>query len=167
MVKTMKRIGKATAAAVIALGTLALVGAPVFADANHDAAGGGVQLAHMGGGQGMGPGMMGPGQGMGQGMMGQGMMGYGYGMGQAAPGAGWGSHCPNAETTALDKDLTVDDVRERLGRNLQMQGNERLKVGDVLRTDDDTIVAEIVTVDDSLVQRLEIDRHSGRMQRIN
>jgi hypothetical protein len=48
-----------------------------------------------------------------------------------------------------------------------MQGNERLKVGDVTRTDDDTIVAEIVTVDDSLVQRLEIDRHSGRMQRIN
>jgi hypothetical protein len=171
MVTTMKRIGKATAAAVIALGALTLVGAPVFADANHDAAGGGVQLAHMGGGQGMGygmgPGMMGPGQGMGHGMMGQGMMGYGNGTGPAAPGAGWGSHCPNAETTALDKDLTVDDVRERLGRNLQMQGNERLKVGDVTRTDDDTIVAEIVTVDDSLVQRLEIDRHSGRMQRIN
>ena len=120
----------------------------------------------MGHGMMMDPGMMGQGM-MGQGMMGQGMMGYGYGMGQATPEAGRDVHCPDAETKAVDKDLTVDEVRERLGQNLQLQGNERLKVGDVTQADDDTIVAEIVTVDDSLVERLEIDRHSGRMQRIN
>ena len=31
--------------------------------------------------------------------------------------------------------------------------------------DEDTIVAEIVTNDGSLVDRIEVDRHTGRMRR--
>ncbi len=42
----------------------------------------------------------------------------------------------------------------------------RLKRGKVEAKDDDTIIAEIVTVDDSLVQRLAIDRDTGSQRRI-
>ena len=44
--------------------------------------------------------------------------------------------------------------------------NKRLKVGEVKEADDDTIVAEIVTQDGSLVQRLKVDRHTGQMQQV-
>ncbi len=42
----------------------------------------------------------------------------------------------------------------------------RLKRGKVEAKDDDTIIAEIVTVDDSLVQGLAIDRDTGSQRRI-
>ncbi len=103
-------------------------------------------------GYGMGPGMMGPGYGMGPGQgygMGPGMMGPGYSMGPAA---------------RSDLDLSADDVRARIEGNLTWRGNKRLKVGDVTETDDDTVTADIVTQDGSLVQRFKVDRHSGRMQ---
>jgi hypothetical protein len=109
-------------------------------------------------GQGMGPGMMGPGmmgQGMGPGMMGPGMMGQGMGpgmMGQGMMGGG-----PAAAS------LTVEDVKSNLERWLAWQGNPRLKVGNVAEKDKATITAEIVTVDNSLVQKLEVDRRTGMM----
>lgn len=102
----------------------------------------------------MGPGMMGPGM-MGQGMMGQGMMGYGYGPGMM----GWGG--PGRTT-----DLSSDDVKSMLERWINWQGNPRLKVGDVKEQNDDVIVADIVTQDGSLVDRLKVDRHTGYMQRV-
>jgi hypothetical protein len=54
-----------------------------------------------------------------------------------------------------------------LGHRLAWQGNENLKVGEVAEKDEDTITAEIVTQDDSLVQRLEVNRHTGWMQPAN
>jgi hypothetical protein len=98
----------------------------------------------------MGPGMMGPGM-MGPGMMGPGTMGPGYGMGPAA---------------RSDQDLSADDVRARLEQSLAWHGNKRLKVGDVKEADDDSIIAEIVTQDGSLVNRFKVDRHSGQMQQV-
>jgi hypothetical protein len=86
-------------------------------------------------GQGIGPGMMG------QGMMGQGMMGAG----------------PAAAS------LSVNDVKSNIGRWLSWQANPRLKVGNVAEKDSNTITAEIVTVDNSLVQKLEVDRRTGAM----
>lgn len=153
-----------------------------------------VQLAHMGGGGGAqgqgGPGMMGrghgsgpgygagpgcgtgPGYGMGpgSGMMSQGMMGQGhgsgpgYGMGPGMMGQGFGSGQRFGDQVVLSKDLTIDDVRHFLEHRMEMHGNKRVKVGDVTETDDDTITADIVTQDGSLVQRFKIDRHSGQMQ---
>jgi hypothetical protein len=141
--------------------------------------------------QGMGPGMMGqgmqqmpgtPGQGMmdpemmrmmmqmmnmmhGQSMPGPGMRGGGQGMGpgmmQGMPGAGMmGSQGPGMRVTPVQH-LTTDDVRHFFGHWLERQDNPRLKLGKVEQADEDTIVAEIVTVDDSLVQRFKVDRHSG------
>jgi hypothetical protein len=57
--------------------------------------------------------------------------------------------------------LSTDDVRTFFERHLAALGNERLKVGNVEAMDDDTITAEVVTVDDSLVESFEVDRHTG------
>lgn len=62
--------------------------------------------------------------------------------------------------------LTVEQARTLAESRLILSGNDRLKVGSVEAVDDNTIVVEIVTVDDSLVVRRNIDRNSGRMQRI-
>lgn len=89
-----------------------------------------------------------------------GMMGHGYGMTGQAYG-----HAPCGQAAAqTGEDLEIGDVQTRLERWLAMQGNDRLKLGKIEAVDDDTITAEIVTVDDSLVQKLAVDRHSGQMQ---
>ena len=64
-----------------------------------------------------------------------------------------------------DLDLTVEQARTLAESRLILSGNDRLKVGSVETVDDDTIAIEIVTVDDSLVVRREIDRDTGRMKR--
>ena len=112
-------------------------------------------------GQGVGPGMMG--QGMGPGMMGQGMepgmMGQGMGSGMG----GWSRL--EGRRVVPTMQLSTDDVRRFLERHLTALGNERLKVGNVEAMDDDTITADIVTVDDSLVESFEVDRHTGLIAR--
>jgi hypothetical protein len=107
-------------------------------------------MEHMGGMTGqMGPGMMGqmPGM-MGQmpGMMGQGMRGW--------SGLVGGRVVPMMQ-------LSTDDVRGFFELHLAALGNERLKVGKVEALDNETISAEIVTVDESLVESFEVDRHTG------
>ena len=121
-------------------------------------------------GQGMMPGGMGPaatGQGMGQCMMhsgmGSGMMGQnmGRGMMQGGSRSGMGALFGSRVTPIMN--LSPEDVRGYLGLQLQRLNNKRLKIGD-LKSDDGTITADIVTVDNSLVQRLKIDRHTGVIQ---
>lgn len=127
---------------------------------------------------GMGPGMTGSGSMMGHGMMpmmqhmmpmiqqmhremmGQGTMGHGMWGGGYGHGSAYGKSAIQPDT-----DLSADDVRARIERSLKWHGNERLKVGEIKELDDDTIVADIVTLDDSLVDRLEVDRHTGSMHR--
>jgi hypothetical protein len=97
---------------------------------------------------GPGSGMMGPGMLMGPGMMGPGMMGW-YGQPQA------------------NLNLSVDDVRGSLERSIAMMGNPRLKPGRVVATNDDSITAEIVTVDkEAIVQRFAVNRHTGYWQQV-
>ncbi len=64
-----------------------------------------------------------------------------------------------------DLDLTVEQARTLAESRLILAGNDRLKVGTVEAIDEETIVVEIVTVDDSLVVRREIDRDTGRQRR--
>ncbi len=61
--------------------------------------------------------------------------------------------------------LSAADVRHYLEHRLDSDGNPRLAIGEVTETDDDIITAEVVTTDGSLVERLSIDRHSGRVAR--
>jgi hypothetical protein len=44
---------------------------------------------------------------------------------------------------------------------LDRLNNKRLKLGDI-RSDD--ITADVVTLDNSLVQRLKVDRHTGAIE---
>lgn len=152
----MTRIGKSMAGAA-GLAMLALFPAaglagtdhsPISGDATERSATGELRLAHMRGPAG-GPGMMGPG------MLGGRMMGPGlYGVPD------------DDDRVVLSRDLTVDDVRHFLEHRLEMRGNKRLKLGDVTSADEDMIVAEITTVDGSLVERLEVDRHTGEIHAV-
>jgi hypothetical protein len=63
--------------------------------------------------------------------------------------------------------ITVERARAILDGVLAWHGNPRLKLGTVEEQNEDTIVAEILTVDDSLVQRLAIDRATGTFRRID
>ncbi len=92
-------------------------------------------------------------------MMGHGMMGQGMGsQGKMAPGMGpW---------VVPIKHLSTDEVRHFLEHRLDGQGYKRLKVGSVEEKDNGTISAEIVTVEGSLVQRLEVDRHTGLITQV-
>ena len=137
------------------------------------------------GGQGMmGRGMTGPGMG-GQGMMGLGTMGRGMacpgmtGPGMMGPGMGGQGMMPMMRQmhrgmmgpgfgmrVTLPRDLSVDDVRHFLEHRLAHQGYKRLKVGTIKEKDKDTVAADIVTADGSLVQRLEVNRHTGIMKEV-
>lgn len=115
-----------------------------------------------GGGWGMGPGY-GPGYGPDcprWGMWGGGpgfMHGPGYGPGWRY-GRGW-------RGAPADLKLTVEDVKTRLEQWLAWRGNSRLQLGDVKEKDADTIVADIVTKDKSLVERFTVNRHTGWFRR--
>jgi hypothetical protein len=95
---------------------------------------------------GYGPGMM---QGHGPGMM------YGPGHGPGMMGPGWPGQQANLN-------LSSNDVRSFFNRWIAVQGNERLKVGDVKEKDANTIEADIVTKEENaLVQRFSVDRRTG------
>ena len=112
---------------------------------------------------GMGSGMTGQHMGrgmMGSGMMGSGMMGSGM-MGSGMMGSGMGGLFGSRVTPIMN--LSIEDVRGYLALRLERLNNKRLKLGD-LKSDDKTITADIVTVDNSLVQRLKVDRHTGTIE---
>jgi hypothetical protein len=82
---------------------------------------------------------------------------HGYMMrGYEPPWSSWSS--------SRDLNLTVDAVKAQAERWVAWQGNPRLKVGDVKEKDADTITADVVTKDNSLVQRFAVNRHSGLVQ---
>ena len=92
------------------------------------------------------------------GMMGQSKQGMCSGMMQGGMGSGGGAIFGSRVTPMMN--LSVDDVRGYLAVQLDRLNNKRLKVGDI-KSEDGTITADIVTVDNSLVQRLKVDRHTG------
>jgi hypothetical protein len=59
--------------------------------------------------------------------------------------------------------LSTDDVRGYLTAQIDRLGNKRLKVGNV-NADGGSIAAEVVTVDNSLVQRMKVDRSTGTIE---
>lgn len=103
----------------------------------------------------------GPGRGQGFGPCGGGQAGFSDGMPGPMMGGGWGGRGGWGGQN-IDRQLTADDVRAIVTGRLAMSGNKRLKVGQVQEKDADTVTAEIVTVDNSLVRRMEVNRHTGR-----
>ena len=137
---------------------------------------------YMHGRRGYGPGWMHGRQGYGPGWM-HGQRGYGPAWcwgnrdgvptqsqsGQATPQQGDEKQADQKQTEQkqtdqkqqTDQKLTTDDVKTRMERWLSFQHNPRLKLGDVKEKDDNTITADIVTVDNSLVRRFNVDRNTG------
>lgn len=115
--------------------------------------------------RGMGAGMMGGEDGM---MDPQMMMRMHGGMDKGMMGGGMGpmGPCPMM-MTRTDKDFSAEQVRDILEGQIAWTGNKRLKVGGVEQKDEETYVAEIATVDDSLVQRVEVNRSTGAMRPID
>ena len=85
------------------------------------------------------------------GTMGPGMMG---GYEPRILGPRWGA----AQTSV---NLSTDDVKTYFERSIAWQRNPLLKVGDVKERDPDGIVVDIVTKDNSLVERFIVNRHNG------
>jgi hypothetical protein len=118
----------------------------------------------MGGGMGMGMG----GGGMHHGMHGDGMqhrrMGH-HGMHHMAGKGMMRDGMPGGMAGHMRVRPLIDeaDAAHFFKRYLERLDNDRLKLGKVETTDEDTITAEIVTVDDSLVQTFTVDRASGRV----
>ena len=99
--------------------------------------------------------------GMGSGMMGSGMMDSGMmgsGLMQGGSRSGMGGLFGSRVTPIMN--LSVEDVRGYLDLRLKRLDNKRLKLGEI-KPDENTITADILTVDNSLVQRLQVDRHTG------
>jgi len=78
-------------------------------------------------------------------------------MPMTGPMMGWGGNQPLAE------DLSLDNVRHMMEHRVAMMQNPNLKLGEVVERDGDSITADVVTQDGSLVRRFVVDRHSGAM----
>jgi hypothetical protein len=124
---------------------------------------------------GMGLGMMGPGYGMQFGMgpgygMGPGMMSYGMGSGMMGGMMGARNQACNQDGSVPNfgfrrnagaLNLSVGDVKNYAESSLAWNGNPNLKMGEVKERDADSITADVVTKDNSLVEEIAFDRHTG------
>jgi len=118
------------------------------------------------GGMHQGPGWMdhggmhhGPGMSFDQGRMGHGGMHHQPGWGHHGTGPGMGGYGFGRD--ALRQDLAADDVKHILEHRLQWQGFTNLSVGNIAEKDDDTLTADVITEDGTLVQQFEVNRHTG------
>jgi hypothetical protein len=115
---------------------------------------------------GMGPGMMGRGPGgcycpyCGQ-WMGRGMMG-GYGMGPGMMGPGYGQQYPQ-QYQQTQKPLEEKDAKEIVENYLRNMRNPNLKLGN-MKDAGSAFEADIVTKDNSLVDKVLIDKSTGWMR---
>jgi hypothetical protein len=106
---------------------------------------------------------------MGYGMMGAYAMGPGMMDGMAGMMSARNRACsadgtiPNFgfRRNAVALSLSADDVKKYVESALIWNGNPNLEVGAVKERDADSVTADIVTKDNSLVERLAFDRHTG------
>jgi Spy/CpxP family protein refolding chaperone len=60
-----------------------------------------------------------------------------------------------------DLDLTAEQAKTLVAARLIMHGNVRLKAGQVTTNDEENYLVDIVTIDNSLVSQVEVDRNKG------
>ena len=104
------------------------------------------------------------------------MMGMMTGMGMGASGAmgggpgavgGIGPDPIYGMARGARVDIDADKAKAMIERMLVWHDNPRLKLGEVRTTDYGEVVADVVTREGSLVQRLAIDRRTGSMRQID
>lgn len=115
--------------------------------------------------QGGSPGTMGHGMqgGMMCPMMGGMMRGHMMGSGMTGMGSPSGMGALFGSRVVPTLNLSVDDVRGYLTAQLDRLANKRLKVGNI-NADGGFITADIATVDNSLVQRVKVNRSTGAIE---
>jgi hypothetical protein len=133
------------------------------------------QMMRMGSATGMGAGadpsamMMGRGMGMCPMMMPGMMGGSGMGMGPGAimdsMGTG-GTMGGMGMSAGVPSEMTPELVRKWLTQRLAGHGGARLTIGNVAPAEDGSIVAEIVTVDGSLIHKLAFNRYPGLFREV-
>lgn len=107
----------------------------------------------------MQPGMMGPGMGMGRG----GMMG-GPGMGRGMKGGMGMGPCGQQASG----EITVDTVKAGMEAMLTRKGNSHVKLGEVTKQADGTILATVVTKkENALVDKFVIDPKTHTRKRVD
>jgi hypothetical protein len=57
--------------------------------------------------------------------------------------------------------LTAEQAKTLVAARLIMHGNVRLKAGQVTTNDEENYLVDIVTIDNSLVSQVEVDRNKG------
>jgi hypothetical protein len=141
-VKVMKRITTVLGIAALALA----VAIPVFAlgPGGYGGYGRGSMMGYSGGGPGYCGGYGG---------------GYGRSYGPPGPGYGYGSDLRSRQGGQA---LGEQDVRSMLGDYLSSTGNPNLKLG-AINEKESAFEAEILTKDGSLVDRIAVDKTTGRM----
>lgn len=112
----------------------------------------------------MGPGMMGGGM-MGPGMMGGGMMGRGMGPGMMGRGYGPQPGPQYQQPQQPPKPLEEEDARQILENYLKSMRNPNLKLGEI-EDKGNSFEAEILTKDNSLVDRVLVDKYTGWMRSV-
>ena len=85
--------------------------------------------------------------------------------GRDPDGRGGDGHAGPSAIFDVPRLLAPDDVRARLTERLKAYGNPRLRLGTIAVAGEDSITAEIETVDGSLVERLVVDRFTGDFAR--
>ena len=78
---------------------------------------------------------------------------------------GWGGGFPWLRAR-LGGPLDEADVRRMMEGWLAQERNPRLKLGPISAKDDNIFQADIVTKDNSLVQRFDVDRRTGAVQAV-
>ncbi len=99
---------------------------------------------------------------IGSGMMGSGMMGWSRDRGMMGPGGK--SSGDDQHQWLRSTALLSEEVKQIVEGRRSRQGNPNVKAGTVEEQDESTIVAGIVKREDSLVQRMEVDRMTGQMR---
>lgn len=121
----------------------------------------------------MGPGRMGPGY-KGYGMMGRGyyghhdmgpgMMGPGYydyrGMGPGMMGPGY-----ERDYRRYEKPLNKEEAKQAVEKMIEISRNPNLKTGDI-EDNERFFVVEVLTQEDSLVDKVQVDKDTGLMRSI-
>jgi hypothetical protein len=86
--------------------------------------------------------------------------------GAALHGMMAGHHLALGLPVGVPEEMTPERVRSFLEERLARLGNPRLTLGEIAAADDGSIMAEIITVDGSLVQKLAFNRYPGLVRQI-
>jgi hypothetical protein len=106
----------------------------------------------------MGPGRMSPGN-EGYGMMGRGYYGR-HGMGPGKMGPGY-----ERDYRRFEKPLNKEEAKLAVEKMIEISRNPNLKTGDI-EDNERFFVVEVLTQEDSLVDKVQVDKDTGLMRSI-